>query len=282
MKTKMTLTRALEVACKTLMADGNFTQDDRAGAYDVLMSHNVYLLQSMGKEPVTTPVTERPKTVFSTMEPKPVAKPKPEPIANFKPTHTYTGMQKKFHGQSCVIEHVKGSHKLQQATFECGSVIFASDRFFTPVNVVFVPTHTYSGHQKGLNGQPCVIEPKGLNKIATFEDGQYVVAHSDYFHALPDMRAVKPNTIGEKTVTLYSLTGTTYEMNKCGFYDGMKFEKVYTGSFNVEGMSRVVHMRSGRQARLHDKYLKAYQVTQAQYDTLKSKRETLAYKDVNF
>lgn len=54
----MDIYEALTVALKTLMADGGYNQDQRAQAYDVLMSHKINL--------------PKPKTVFTTMKPRPL------------------------------------------------------------------------------------------------------------------------------------------------------------------------------------------------------------------
>lgn len=45
MSTSMSFDRAVHIACKTLMSAGNFTQDERAAAYDTLVSVNVQFKQ---------------------------------------------------------------------------------------------------------------------------------------------------------------------------------------------------------------------------------------------
>lgn len=45
MSTSMSFDRAVHIACKTLMSAGSFTQDERAAAYDTLVSVNVQFKQ---------------------------------------------------------------------------------------------------------------------------------------------------------------------------------------------------------------------------------------------
>lgn len=45
MSTSMSFDRAVHIACKTLMSAGSFTQDERAAAYDTLVSVNVQFQQ---------------------------------------------------------------------------------------------------------------------------------------------------------------------------------------------------------------------------------------------
>lgn len=45
MSTSMSFDRAVHIACKTLMSAGNFTQDERAAAYDTLVSVSVQFQQ---------------------------------------------------------------------------------------------------------------------------------------------------------------------------------------------------------------------------------------------
>jgi len=224
MNRTMTIHTAIEVACKTLMATGNFTQDDRAAAYDVLATHNAHLLRMTQATQGVVVEAATPKTVFSTMEPKPIktaAKPSVEPEA-----------------------------------------------------VPFVATHKYIGGQKRLQDKHVTLTKVGLNFVGTDRFGNTVTASKRFFQELPKPKVtINDRETGRKVCTddvnILVLSGTTPIMNSHGFNDGMKFEFAQNEGFD---MVRVRHIRTGKMARLHVKYLKPIFISKHDYELLVKKR----------
>jgi len=233
MNRTMTIHTAIEVACKTLMATGNYTQDDRAAAYDVLATHNAHLLRMTQATQGVVVEAATPKTVFSTMEPRPIK---------------------------------QGSGSIAQSANNVLSV--------EPEEPPFVATHKYIGGQKRLKDKHVTLTKVGLNFVGTDRYGCTVTASKRFFQELPKPKVtINDRETGRKVCTddvnVLVLSGATPIMNSHGFNDGMKFEFAQNEGFD---MVRVRHIRTGKMARLHVKYLKSIFISKHDYELLAKKR----------